>query len=64
MNSIPDRPLCNFCKEGIREGQIDLHKEGACLVNFYEENGRMVLNESYLLRRGRCCNRSCKNCPY
>lgn len=64
MNIQVDRPLCNHCKESIRHGQKELHLDGACMINFYEEDGKMVLNRSYLLRRGRCCNRDCKNCPY
>jgi hypothetical protein len=31
---------------------------------FYWENGNLVFTKEYHLRRGRCCNNSCKNCPY
>jgi len=59
-----DRPLCNYCKESIRHGQKSLHSKGACLVTHYMEDGKMVLTRDFLLRRGKCCRRDCKNCPY
>ena len=31
---------------------------------YYNENGLIVLTESYHLRRGYCCNNGCKHCPY
>lgn len=31
---------------------------------YWNENGQMVFTEQYHLRRGRCCNNSCKHCPY
>ena len=31
---------------------------------YYNENGLMVMTESYHLRRGYCCNNNCKHCPY
>ena len=33
-------------------------------TDFYYENGKMVLTESYHLKRGKCCNNNCKHCPY
>lgn len=32
--------------------------------DYYIDRGRMVLTESYLLKRGKCCHRSCRHCPY
>ncbi|MGZ4816352.1 MAG: DUF5522 domain-containing protein [Terriglobales bacterium] len=32
--------------------------------DFYYENGLMVLTESYLRRRGFCCECGCRHCPY
>ncbi len=32
--------------------------------DFYFENGKMVFTESYHKRRGKCCNNSCKHCPW
>ena len=33
-------------------------------VDFYYENGLMVLTSAYLLRRGYCCDNGCRHCPY
>jgi hypothetical protein len=38
---------------GLREG-----------VDFYFENGLMVLTEIYLRERGYCCGNQCRHCPY
>jgi hypothetical protein len=38
---------------GLREG-----------VDFYFENGLMVLTEIYLRERGYCCGNKCRHCPY
>lgn len=32
--------------------------------DYYWENGRMVLTEGYLRRRGTCCGNGCRHCPY
>lgn len=31
---------------------------------YYIENGLLVFTEAYLLKRGYCCKRSCRHCPY
>lgn len=31
---------------------------------YLNENGFIVFTESYHLKRGYCCNNSCKHCPY
>lgn len=31
---------------------------------YYDDQGRMVMTESYHLRRGSCCGKRCTNCPY
>lgn len=31
---------------------------------YYDESGRMVLTEKYLLKRGHCCQSGCTHCPY
>ncbi len=36
-------------------------KEG---VDYYFENGLMVLTAHFLRKRGYCCNSDCRNCPY
>jgi len=34
-------------------------------IDFYfNENGLMVLTESYLKERGYCCGNGCLHCPY
>jgi hypothetical protein len=33
-------------------------------IDFYFENGLMVLTAHFLLKRGFCCQNDCLNCPY
>lgn len=33
-------------------------------VDYYFENGLMVLTAHFLLKRGYCCNSGCRHCPY
>lgn len=33
-------------------------------VDFYFENGLMVLTEHFLKERGYCCGSGCRHCPY
>lgn len=33
-------------------------------VDFYVEDGKVVFTSYYLLRRGYCCNKGCRHCPY
>lgn len=33
--------------------------------NFYKDkNGNVVMTETFLLKRGKCCGSGCLNCPY
>jgi hypothetical protein len=32
--------------------------------DFYFEDGLMVFNAAYHLRRGYCCGSGCRHCPY
>ena len=32
--------------------------------DFYFDQGRFVLTEGYLKRRGQCCDNGCRHCPY
>ena len=32
--------------------------------DFYFDQGRFVLTEEYLRRRGECCDNGCRHCPY
>jgi hypothetical protein len=34
------------------------------LVDYSIEDGKIVLTESFLLKRGYCCNTRCRHCPY
>ena len=31
---------------------------------YYDNQGRMVMTETYHIRRGKCCGSGCLNCPY
>ena len=33
-------------------------------VDYILVDGKMVLTEEYLMKRGTCCGSGCKNCPY
>jgi Family of unknown function (DUF5522) len=33
-------------------------------LDFYFEEGMMVLTRKYLLDRGTCCDSRCRHCPY
>ncbi|MBA2619906.1 MAG: hypothetical protein H0U87_01760 [Acidobacteria bacterium] len=33
-------------------------------IDYYFENGLMVLTERFLLKRGYCCRSGCRNCPF
>lgn len=33
-------------------------------VDYYFENGLMVLTSYFLKRRGYCCENNCRHCPY
>ncbi len=33
-------------------------------VDFYFENGFMILTEHFLKKRGYCCKNGCRHCPY
>ncbi|MGH9970733.1 MAG: DUF5522 domain-containing protein [Pyrinomonadaceae bacterium] len=33
-------------------------------VDYYLENGLMVFTAAFLQKRGYCCERGCRHCPY
>jgi hypothetical protein len=33
-------------------------------IDYYFENGLMVLTELFLKNRGYCCENACRHCPY
>jgi len=43
------------------DGNTSTFVEG---VDFYFEDGLMVLTGSYLSNRGYCCEKGCRHCPY
>lgn len=62
---FPDSPL-NRNHDGVYQ-QVDAQllqgklKEGQ---DYYLENGALVFTESYLKRRGYCCDNGCRHCTY
>ncbi len=49
-----------------REGQRERDDDRALVegIDFYFEDGLMVLTRHYLLSRGFCCESGCRHCPY
>lgn len=33
-------------------------------LDYYFENGLMVLTDHFLKKRGYCCSNNCRHCPY
>jgi Family of unknown function (DUF5522) len=33
-------------------------------IDYYFDNGLMVLTSIFLLKRGYCCGNGCRHCPY
>lgn len=48
-------------KEHPPEEEAQTFVEG---LDFYFEDGLMVLTRRYLAGRGYCCTNSCRHCPY
>ena len=48
-------------KEISPAGKKEKFVEG---IDFYFENGFMVLSEHFLKKRGYCCGNNCRHCPY
>ena len=40
------------------------NKEFVENVDYYFENGLMVLTAHFLKKRGYCCENNCRHCPY
>lgn len=47
--------------DGERNGREREFVEG---VDYYFENGLMVLTARFLEKRGYCCGSGCRHCPY
>ena len=52
--------ICNKSKLETEDNTPALVEE----VDFYFEDGLMVLTSHYLLQRGYCCENRCRHCPY
>jgi hypothetical protein len=46
------------------EARADENKTFVEGVDFYFDDGLMVLTRRYLLDRGYCCSNGCRHCPY
>lgn len=46
-------------KQEMEPGSDELHAE-----DFYYEGPYLVFTAAYHLKRGYCCNSSCRHCPY
>ena len=47
-----------------RKEPVEKNQEFREGVDYYFDNGLMVLTAEFLLRRGYCCGRGCRHCPY
>ncbi len=47
--------------EHLHEEEAQTFVEG---LDFYFDNGLMVLTRRYLASRGYCCANGCRHCPY
>lgn len=48
-------------KTKTEESKTEKFVEG---IDYYYENGLMVLTAHFLRRRGYCCKNNCRHCPY
>jgi hypothetical protein len=55
-NDFPRRPEVESA--GAPDNSLQLG------VDYYFEAGLMVLTSEFLLKRGYCCERGCRHCPY
>ena len=51
-------------KEKLTEKQSGKNEKFVEGVDYYYENGLMVLTALFLLKRGYCCGNGCRHCPY
>jgi hypothetical protein len=60
-----DNMIQSVHKDWIQEMYIrEFVKPKLQQTDFYWENGKMVMTESYHKRRGSCCGSGCLHCPY
>ncbi|MBA3692472.1 MAG: hypothetical protein H0W77_03390 [Acidobacteria bacterium] len=48
-------------KTKTEEAKTEKFVEG---IDYYFEDGLMVLTEHFLKKRGYCCGNDCRHCPY
>jgi len=48
-------------KTKTEESKTEKFVEG---IDYYFEDGLMVLTEHFLKKRGYCCGNDCRHCPY
>ena len=51
-------------EETLESSNTSAEPEALSPEDFYMEGPYMVFTEAYHLRRGYCCNSSCRHCPY
>ena len=51
-------------KENTKKNQTAENSKFIEGVDYYYENGLMVLTAHFLLKRGYCCDNGCRHCPY
>ncbi len=51
----------NLMKTKTEESKTEKLIEG---IDYYFEDGLMVLTEHFLKKRGYCCGNGCRHCPY
>jgi hypothetical protein len=51
-------------KQNVQKKQSEENSKFAEGVDYYFEDGLMVLTAHFLLKRGYCCGNGCRHCPY
>ena len=51
-------------KENVKKRESAENSKFIEGVDYYYENGLMVLTAHFLLKRGYCCGNGCRHCPY
>jgi hypothetical protein len=61
---MSDTPEFNREEEQIQIAAAEAENGPLHPEDFYMEGPYMVFTAAYHLRRGYCCNSSCRHCPY
>jgi hypothetical protein len=55
----------NASKDWVQQLYVQEINKKSPEPDFYkDENGNIVMTESFHIKRGVCCGSGCKNCPY